>query len=171
MAPLIPFIPLIAAGVGVGGSLIGGKMASDSNANVMNKIDGQNAQQNTLIQQLMSGIDKNAYMAQAGQAGEQAMNQLGADDASKGILSSGAHSRIAAQTLGDIYANATAKYQSDRQNAIGMAIGGRSSMSSQYAQQFNPNPYSGLQPAVAGVSSAGATYLDYLEKQKPKATP
>ena len=166
MPAVIPFIPLIAAGVGVGGSLIGGKMASDRNNQVMGKIDQQNAQQNTLIQQLMSGIDKNAYMAQAGQAGEQAMSQLGADDASKGILSSGAHSRVAAQTLGDIYTNATAKYQSDRQNAMGMALGARGNLASSYGQQFNPNPYSGLGPAVAGVGTAGASYLDYLTKQK-----
>lgn len=166
MAPILPFLPLIASGVGVAGSLIGGARASGQNNQVMGKIDAQNSQQNSLIQQLMSGIDKNAYMAQAGQAGEQAMAQLGADDASKGILSSGAHSRVAAQTLGDIYTNATAKYQADRQNAIGMALGARGNLASSYGQQFNPNPYSGLGPAVSGVGAAGASYLDYLTKSK-----
>ena len=152
------------------GSLIGGAQANNQNNRVLAKVDGQSDQQNALIQQLMSGIDRNAYMQQAQGAGDQALGQLSADDASRGLLNSGAHSRVAASTLSDIYQNANAKYQGDRQNAIGMALGARQSLGQAYGQQYNPNPYSGLAPSLSGVGAAGASYLDYLTKNKPPAT-
>lgn len=163
MAPLLPFAGLIASGVGAATAIGSGIAANNRNNAVLGQVNGQNAQQQALIKQLMDGIDKNAYMQQAQGAGQQALGQLSADDASRGLLNSGAHARVGAQTISDIYQQANAKYQTDRQNALGIAMGAHQSLADAYSKQFNPDPYSGVGDAFKGIGTASASYLDYLK--------
>lgn len=159
MPALIPFIPLLAAGVGAGTSLYSGAQASRRNEQALGQANQATAQQQQLISQLMSGISPEAYRVQAYQDGQSALGQLSSNFAQRGMLSSGALHTTGNQTLSKLYADAGARYQQDRQNAIGMALGGQQQIQAQYGRQINPDPYSGLGASLGAIGTAGGAYL------------
>lgn len=166
---LVPFIPLLAAGVGAGVSLWQGNRAEQQNRAAQQQANQATQAQQALIQQLMSGISPQAYQQQAAQAGQQALSQLAANFAGRGMLSSGALHTAGAQTLSQLYTDAQARYQQDRMNAIGMALGGQQAIQQQYAGGINPNPYAGLGSALGAVGMAGGQYL-YNRQATPTPT-
>lgn len=159
MPALIPFVPLLAAGVGAGVSLWQGNRAEQQNRAANDQANRATAAQQALIQQLMSGISPEAYRAQAAQAGQSALSQLAANFAGRGMLSSGALHTAGAQTLSQLYTDADARYNQDRMNAFGMALGGQQAIQRQYAGQVNPSPYDGLGAALGAVGMAGGQYF------------
>lgn len=166
MPQLIPFIPLIASGVGLAGTLYQGHKSEQQNNANLARADQATAAQQQLIGQLMSGINPQAYRDQAAAAGQNALGQLAANFAGRGMLSSGALHTTGAQTLAQLYTDANAKYQQDRINAIGMALGGQQAVQQQWGAHVNPNPYAGLGSALSGIGTAAGQYL-YNQQQKP----
>ena len=156
---MIPFIPLLAAGVGVGGSLISGAQASARNNQQIGLAQQSQAQQQQLIQQLMSGINPAAYQEQARQATMLGQQQIGSDFAQRGMLDSGAMYTASANAAGKNYADAQARYQQDRVSAIGAAMGGQNAVTRGYGDFVNPNPYGGLQASLGGLGSAAGQYF------------
>lgn len=167
MPAILPFLPAIAGLAGAGVSLFNGIQTDRRNQEFNNQANAATAQQQALIQQLMSGLNPQAYQQQAAQAGQQALSQLAANYGQRGALSSGAFQQAGATTLGQLYTNAQAQYQQDRQNAIGMALGGQQAIQRQYAGQVNPNPYEGLGASLGAVGTAAGQYLF----QNPTGTP
>ena len=155
----IPFIPLIAAGIGGAASLYGGYRQDKANQAVNAQAAQSTAAQQQLIGQLMAGISPDAYRAQAAQAGETALGQLSANFAQRGMLNSGALTTAGAQTLSRLYTDADARYQQDRMNAIGMALGGQQAIQRQYAGMVNPNPYEGLGAALGAAGTSAGQLL------------
>lgn len=166
LAPILPFVPLLAAGLGAGTALYSGAQANRRNEQALGQANQATAQQQQLIAQLMGGISPESYRAQAYQDGQSALGQLSSNFAQRGMLSSGALHTAGAQTLSGLYANASAKYQQDRQNAIGMALGGQQAVQRQYGAQINPEPWSGLGAALGGIGTAAGAYL---HNNKPAA--
>lgn len=72
-------------------------------------------------QGVLSATDPSHYFAQAREAGNEAMGQLAAQMAGRGILSSGTTSRIGAATLAKLYSEAGARANQDRLNAYGIS--------------------------------------------------
>lgn len=159
MPALIPFIPLIAAGVGGATSLIGGMRADQQNQRANQQANAATAQQQALIQQMMAGITPDAYRAQAQQAGQGALSQLAASFAGRGMLNSGAHTTAGANTLAQLYTDANAKYQQDRMGAYQIAMGGQQAIQGQYARQVNPDPFAGVGASLGAIGLAGGDYL------------
>jgi hypothetical protein len=159
LAGLAPFVPLIAAGIGGATSLIGGMRADRQNQQANQQANAATAQQQALIQQLMSGITPDAYRAQAAQAGQGALSQLAANFAGRGMLSSGALHTAGANTLAQLYTDANSKYQQDRMGAYQMALGGQQAIQGQYARQVNPDPYAGLGQSLGAIGLAGGDFL------------
>lgn len=149
MPAAIPFLPLIASAVGVGGSLIGGAM------NDRRQQQGIAAQQN-IIQQLMAGITPGAYQEQARQATAAGQGQISADFASRGLLSSGAMYQASANAASKNYADAQAAYQRDRLAAYQTALGGQQGINTQVSQA---NPYDGVGAALGGLGTAAGSYF------------
>ena len=158
-APLIPFIPLIASGMGAATAIGSGIAADRRNQQAQGQANAATAQQQALIQQLMSGISPDAYRNQAAEAGQAALGQLSSNFAQRGMLSSGALHTAGAQTLSKLYSDADARYQQDRQNAIGMALTGQGQIRGAYDSQINPSPYAGLGSALGGLGTAAGQYL------------
>lgn len=167
MPAVIPFIPLIAAGIGAGTAVYSGVQADKRNQTQIGLANQNMQQQQGLIQQLMSGITPQAYQQQAALAGKDAMSQLASDFAQRGMLSSGALGTAGANALTKLQADAAARYQQDRTNAYGMALNARGNMTSQYGQFVNPDPYGGLGQSLGAIGTAAGSYL---AGQQPQAT-
>lgn len=165
---IIPFIPLIASGIGAATAIGSGINATNRNNQVLGQINGEQNQQQQLLQQMLAGINRGDYMNQAKLDGQEMLGQLAADDGARGMLDSGAHSRLAQSNLAKIYADATSRYDQARQGVYQTAFGAHQQLTDTYGRMFNPDPYSGLGPAVQGISSAGASYLDYLKSTPNK---
>lgn len=159
MPAILPFLPAIVGLAGAGVSLWQGNQADQRNQQANAQANAATAQQQALIQQLMSGLNPQAYQQQAAQAGNQALSQLAANFGQRGALSSGAFQQAGATTLGQLYSDAQARYQQDQQNAIGMALGGQQAIQRQYAGQVNPDPYAGLGTALGALGTAAGGYL------------
>lgn len=159
MPAVLPFIPLIASGIGAGTALYSGYRAEQRNQQALAQANQATQAQQALISQLMSGISPQAYQAQAQQAGQDALGQLASNFAGRGMLSSGALHTAGAQTLSRLYTDANAAYQRDRMQAYGMALGGQQAVQQQYGQQINPSPYQGLGAALGAVGTAAGQYL------------
>lgn len=159
LAGLAPFLPLITAGVGAGASLFGGMAADRRNQQALGQANAATQQQQALIQQLMSGINPQAYRDQAALAGQDALSQLASNFAQRGMLSSGALHTAGANALTKLQADAQARYQQDRMGAYQMALGGMQSVGQQYRQGINPDPYNGLGTSLGAFGTAGANYL------------
>lgn len=166
---MIEWLPLIASAIGGLTSLLQGNQAEQQNREYMQRADAATAAQQQLIGQLMAGMSPQAYRDQAAMDGQAALGQLSANFAGRGMLSSGALHTAGASTLSQLYANATARHQQDRMNAIGMALGGQQAIRSQYADNVNPNPYAGLGQALSGIGTAAGQYL-YRNPLTPAAT-
>ncbi len=87
------------------------------------------------------------------------------------MLSSGALHTAGAQTLSRLYTDADARYQQDRMNAIGMALGGQQAIQRQYGQQINPDPYAGLGAALGAFGMAGGQFAQQRYGTTYPATP
>lgn len=159
MPALIPFVPMIAAGIGAGATLYSGYRSEQRNNAALAQANQSAAAQQALIQQLMSGISPDAYRAQAAQAGQSSLSDLASNFAQRGMLSSGALHSAGMQSLARLYTDANAAYQRDRMNAIGMALGGQQAIGQQYGQQINPQPYAGLGSALGAAGTAAGQYL------------
>lgn len=170
MPQAIPFLPLIASGVGAATAIGQGIHSSNMNNQAMAASNQATAQQQQLIQNLMAGISPQAYHDQAAQAGQDALSQLSSNFAQRGMLSSGALHTAGAQTLSKLYTDANARYQQDRQNAIGMALGGYGQIRGAYDSQVNPSPYAGLGAALGGMGTAAGSYL-FNQQQAYAPTP
>lgn len=170
MPALLPFVPLIAAGIGGATALYSGNQANRRNEQALGQANQATAAQQQLISQLMSGISPEAYRAQAYQDGQSALGQLSSNFAQRGMLSSGALHTAGNQTLSKLYADAGARYQQDRQNAIGMALGGQQAVQRQYGAQINPDPWSGLGAALGGIGTAAGSYLYNRQQAAPAST-
>lgn len=164
MPALIPLAPIIAAGIGAGASWLSGHKAEQMNNANLARADQATAAQQQLIGQLMAGITPDAYRAQAQQAGAQALDQLSGQFAGRGMLSSGALHTAGTTTLAKLYTDAAARYQQDRMQAIGMALGGQQAIQQQWGQHINPDPYSGLGQSLAGLGTAAGQYLYNQQK-------
>lgn len=171
MPALIPYIPLIAAGVGAAASVSNGMRNERMNREYLGRADQAAAAQQELIANLMSGITPDVYRAQAQQAGNAAIDQLSSAYAQRGMLSSGAMHTAGAKTLSELYTNANAVYRQERMNAIGMALGGQQQLNNQWGQRINPDPYSGLSTALSGLGQAGAQYLQQNRTATSTGTP
>ena len=158
MPAVLPFVPMIASVIGLGGSIISGNQASAQNAQQIGLAQQSQQQQQQLIQQLMSGINPAAYQEQARQATMLGQGQIGADFAQRGMLDSGAMYTASANAAGKNYADAQARYQSDRVSAIGAAMGGQNALTRGYGDFVNPNPYAGMQASLGGLGTAAGQY-------------
>lgn len=159
MPAAIPFLPLIGGVIGAGASLINGRRTEATNRQYLQRADQAAAAQQQLIAQLMSGITPETYRAQAQQAGTAAIDQLSANFAQRGMLSSGAMHTAGARTLSELYTNANAAYRAERANAIGAALTGQANLNNQWGQRINPDPYAGLGQSLGAIGVAGAQYL------------
>lgn len=72
---------------------------------------------------LLSETSPDAYRAQAQLAGSDALDQIGADMASRGLGNSGVAQRTGSSTLSRLYADANVRYNSDRISAGNAASG------------------------------------------------
>lgn len=156
MPAIIPFIPLIASGVGAAATIYSGRQAERRNDQYLHQADRAVANQQQLIGELMAGITPDVYQAQAKQAGAAALDQMAASFAQRGMLSSGAHGNQAARTLSELYTNANAAYRQERQSALAQALGASQNLNNQFGQRINPNPYAGLGQVMAGLGGAAA---------------
>lgn len=170
MAPLIPFVPMIAAALGGATALYSGSQANRRNEQALGQANQATAQQQQLIWQLMSGLNPEAYRAQAYQDGQAALGQLSSNFAQRGMLSSGALHTAGNNALSKLYADAGARYQQDRMNAIGMALTGQQAIQRQYTGQINPEPYSGLGAALGALGTAAGSYLQNQGSAAPAGT-
>ena len=159
MPAAVPFLPMIAAGLGTATAIGQGIQTSNQNNRALAASNAATQQQQALIGQLMAGISPDAYRNQAAEAGQAALGQLSSNFAQRGMLSSGALHTAGAQTLSKLYSDADARYQQDRQNAIGMALNGQASIRGAYDSQVNPSPYGGLGAALGGLGTAAGQYL------------
>lgn len=164
------FIPLIAAAIGTGTALYSGSQANRRNEQALGQANAATQQQQQLIWQLMSGLNPEAYRAQAYQDGQSALGQLSSNFAQRGMLSSGALHTTGNATLSKLYADASARYQGDRQNAIGIALGGQQQIQRQYGQQINPDPYAGLGASLGAFGTAAGSYLQNQGSAAPAST-
>lgn len=171
MPAVVPFIPLIASGIGAAASVANGMRTERTNRQYLQRADQAAAAQQQLIGQLMSGITPDVYRAQAQQAGQAALSQLSSDFAQRGMLSSGAMQQAGARTLSEAYTNANAAYRAERMNAIGMALGGQQNLNNQWGQRINPDPYAGLGASLGAMGVAGAQYLQNNPLRQPVTIP
>lgn len=167
MPAVLPFLPLISAGIGGVTSLISGNRADQQNQQQIGLAQQSQQRQQALIQQMMAGINPAAYQEQARQASGQAFGQLSSDFASRGLLSSGALYTAGANASNKAYADAGAAYQRDRLQAYGIANGAQQNVTQNYGQFVNPNPYAGLGSSLGALGTAGAAYLSGQQPQQP----
>ena len=120
---------------GLGGQLQGldGQYASQGNAigNLMAQLGGQGiyradttGQQNALMQNgqgLMASLNPDAYRNQARLAGQDAITQMSADLAGRGIGGGGVSAQMGAQNLARLYADADSKLNADRLQGANIA--------------------------------------------------
>lgn len=139
--------------------MIGGMRADRQNQQANQQANAATAQQQALIQQLMSGINPQAYRDQAAQATNTGLSQLAANFAGRGMLNSGALTTAGANLAGQLQTDAAAKFQQDRMGAYQMALGGQAGIQGQYARQVNPDPYSGLGQSLGAIGLAGGDFL------------
>lgn len=159
MPALIPFVPLIAAGVGAGATLWNGARQDRANQATLNQANQATAAQQALIGQLMSGINPEAYRAQAAQSTQDALGQLTSNFAQRGMLNSGALTTAGMQAAARAQTDAMTRLQQDRMSAYGMALGGQQSIGQQYMQRINPDPYAGVGASLGAVGTAAGQYL------------
>lgn len=156
---VIPFIPLIAAGIGGATSLYSGYKADQRNQQALGQANAATAAQQALIQNLMAGINPQAYQQQAQVQTQDALAQLSSNFAQRGMLNSGALTTAGMQAASRAQADAAARYQQDRLSAYSMALGGQQAVGQQYRQNINPDPYAGLGQSLGAIGTAGANFL------------
>ncbi|AWN24211.1 hypothetical protein DKM44_14035 [Deinococcus irradiatisoli] len=108
----------------------------------------------------LNDVNPAAFRAQAMLSGNDALGQLGAQMAGRGILSSGATSRLGASTLSRLYANAAAQGQQDRLNAYGISnnaasAAGNLALQGQGQQNSFLQNLLGMQQGVIGAQGQG----------------
>lgn len=156
---ILPFLPLITAGVGAATSLYSGYKANQRNQANLNAANGATAAQQALIQNLMSGINPAAYQQQAQMQTQDALGQLSSNFAQRGMLNSGALTTAGMQAAARAQTEAAVRYQQDRMSAYSMALGGQQAVGSQYRQNINPDPYGGFGASLGAVGTAAGQYL------------
>lgn len=171
MPALIPFAPLIASGLGAATSLYGGYRANQANQANLNAANNATAAQQALIQQLMSGINPQAYQQQAQMQTQDALGQLSSNFAQRGMLNSGALTTAGMQAAARAQADAARQYQADRMSAYSMALGGQQAVGQQYRQNINPDPFGGVGASLGAVGTAAGQYLMGRYGQAAPASP
>lgn len=156
---MIPFIPLIAAGIGAGTAVYSGVQANNRNNQQIGLAQDSQQKQQALIQQMMARINPAAYQEQARQASSTALGQLAGNFAQRGLLSSGALYTAGAQATNKAYADADAALQRDQLQAYGIANGAQQNVTQNYGQFVNANPWAGLGSSLGAIGTAGASYL------------
>lgn len=101
---------------------------------------------------VLSATDPSVYQHQAQLAGNDAMGQLSSQLAGRGILGSGATSRLGASTLSRLYSNAAAQGQQDRLNAFGISNNALSSAGQMSLSQSNSQEAARLNAAQFGLA-------------------
>ena len=171
MPAVLPFIPLIAAGIGGGVSLYQGYKADQRNQQQIGQAQQSQGQQQALITQMMQGVNPAAYQAQARGASQGALGQIASDFAQRGLNSSGAMYTAGANATNQAYTGAAAQYQHDRMSAYGAAMGGQQAVTQGYGQFVNPDPYGGLGQSLGAIGQAGAAYYGNQQPAAPTPLP
>lgn len=158
MPQVVPFIPLLTAGVGVVGGLMTGNQQAKQNQQYIQGQDRQYAQVGQFAQQLLSTVNRAEYDAQANKDVNAAMKDVFGVMASRGMGRSTAGLTASADVAGKIRSTYTQQYFQDRMGAIQGAGNMLAGVASAPRMGYDSHPYAGFQSGLSGIANAAAYY-------------
>lgn len=158
MAPVIPFIPLIAAGVSTIGGIFAGNKQAKQNEQLINNQNQQLGQVTDMANRLASSVSRADYEQNANADVNAALKDIFGVMATRGMGRSTAALTAASGADGQIRSQYGQQYLRDRMGALQAAGGMISGVASTPRMGYDADPYAGFRSGLTGIGSAAAYY-------------
>lgn len=171
MPAVVPFVPLIASGIGLVGGLVTGNQQKKQNEKYIQSQDQQISQITQFADTLVSKVSREEYNSQANQDVSAALKDVFGTMASRGMGRSTAGLTAAAGASAQIRSGYGQQYLKDRMAALQTAGGMYAGASQTPRMGYDSDPYAGFRSGLGGIASGAAYYQANGGLIKPGAAP
>lgn len=155
---VIPFIPVIAAGIGVAGGLITGNQAKKNNEKLIDSQNQNLSRVSEFAEQIATRVSRSEYDSQANADVNAALKDVFGAMASRGMGRSTAGLTAASGASAQIRSGYGQQYLKDRLSSLQTAGGMISGVASTPRMGYDSDPYAGFRSGLSGIGSAAAYY-------------